>query len=130
MLNELTYRLKQLESTVENLMSKFEYHESVDPDEDEEPIESKVSNTVLKPRTFEEVGELRKAVFRHYLDRHAHRVHELKKLSEIDDEISTTGHWNPPDDMQHASDIWTLYLDLLTQYCDDVEDLLQNQSSL
>jgi hypothetical protein len=127
---DLMHRVKFLEATVAQLAQSIEQRHSDKEDsgfEDNAPDTGKVSNTVLKPRTFEETDELRKSVYRYYHDRLNHRMNELEKLSEIDDEISITGCLNLPENMRHVSDAWTLYLDLLTQYCEDVEDLLQAQ---
>lgn len=89
-----------------------------------------VSNTITKPRTFEALEHLRTSVGNCYASRLADRRKELEALVDIDDEVSVTGCIEIPKEMNDVHTLWTIYLDLLQQYCDDVEDILAYGSRL
>ena len=83
-----------------------------------------VSNTITKPRTYEDLAHLRSSVSNCYASRLADRRKELESLIDIEDEVSATGYLDIPKEMNDVHTLWTIYLDLLQQYCDDVEDIL------
>ena len=83
-----------------------------------------VSNTITKPRTYEDLAYLRASVGNYYASRLADRRKELETLVDIDNEAAVTGCIDIPKEMNDIHILWTIYLDLLQQYCDDVEDIL------
>lgn len=94
------------------------------------PQKASVSNTISKPRTFEDLEHLRTSVGNCYASRLADRRKELETLVDIDEEASVTGCIEIPKEMNDIHILWTIYLDLLQQYCDDVEDILAYGSRL
>lgn len=89
--------------------------------QDDPPV---VSSTVSKPRTFEEITYLQRAVGNYYDQRCGKRMRELEELAAVDQAYNETGILEPPADMETGIEMWDLYIDLLKQYCDDVSDLL------
>lgn len=86
--------------------------------------QTQVSNTVSKPRSFEEIEMLRNSVGNFYAGRLHKRQKELDQLRGINGYFEDTGVLDLPSDMRHVEDIWTLFMDLLEQYCLDMEDIL------
>ena len=87
-----------------------------------------VSNTITKPRTYEALAHLRASVGNCYASRLADRRNELEALIDSND-VAVTGCIEIPKEMNDVHTLWTIYLDLLQQYCDDVEDILAYGSS-
>jgi hypothetical protein len=82
-----------------------------------------VSNTVSKPRTFTELRSLQYSVSNLYAGRLQSRLNELDVLRPVNEWYEKTGVLELPED-NDALQLWSDYLQLLSQYCNDVEDLL------
>jgi len=120
-IEDLEKAVMSIQRTITQLATRINTEPVVENSQVDVPV---VSNTVSKPRTFEEIVYLQQAVGNYYDQRCGERMRELKQLAAIDDAYNETGILEPPDDMQTGIEMWDLYIDLLKQYCDDMSDLL------
>jgi hypothetical protein len=116
------YKLK-IEASLDSIGQKTRFGQLDDLQEN-----SNVSDTVLKPKTFEEVDELSKSVTRYYHRRISSRVEELQEYQLAWENFDKTGTQNSEILSRHLQrNSWILYFDLLKQYCDDVTDLFESR---
>ena len=120
-IEELEKAMASMQRTITQLAAQINLASSSESTQSDTLV---VSSTVSKPRSFEEITYLQRAVGNYYDQRCGERVRELEELAAVDQAYNETGILELPSDMETPIEMWDLYIDLLKQYCDDVSDLL------
>lgn len=120
-------KIERLEKLVMSLCQRIDSISGGDEIDDETNV-STVSDMVSKPRTFTEINSLQNSVSNLYTGRLQSRLRELNKLHDANEDFEKTGVLDLPSDMIDQLDLWEKYMELLNQYCNDVEDLLSRDT--